>query len=69
MSLAVDLVDIIAKNSFEWEDKPVKIRSIIEVRCTGCHAKDVGGSGAAFPLKTWQDIERYLKPEAPARKP
>jgi hypothetical protein len=43
--------------------RAAKIKSIIETRCTRCHAESVGGGGAQFPLEKYEDIALYTKAE------
>jgi len=56
----------------DWGDQPlseayrdgpaVKIKSLFTDRCVRCHAKDGDDSDAsAFPLETWEQIERYSR--------
>ncbi len=39
----------------------VKIASILEKRCSRCHAEGVGGSAAQFPLDNWEQVHEYCE--------
>lgn len=39
----------------------VKIASILEKRCSRCHAEGVGGSAAQFPLDNWEQLHEYCE--------
>jgi hypothetical protein len=46
------------------KDEPAaKIKSIIETKCARCHADNVGGVGAQFPLEKYEDVALYISTE------
>jgi len=42
----------------------VRIRSLIHARCLGCHDENGDDTARLIPLGTYEDIARYLGPEA-----
>jgi hypothetical protein len=49
----------------QGEGGPVKVhlQAIVTDRCCRCHAKGVGGSGAKYPLETYEEVKDYLIPD------
>lgn len=41
----------------------VHLQAIVTDRCCRCHAKGVGGSGAKYPLETYEEVKDYLIPD------
>lgn len=41
----------------------VHLQAIVTDRCCRCHAKGVGGSGAKYPLETYEEVKDYLVPD------
>ncbi|MBX9625331.1 MAG: hypothetical protein K2X82_16110 [Gemmataceae bacterium] len=51
---------------FFADAKAVKVRSLFNARCATCHGPD-GDKYEDIPLDTYERIEKYLKPEPPAK--
>ena len=48
-------------STFKADDKVIKVKTLIEARCTVCHNSD--GDAFDFPLTKYEEFEEYLKPE------